>query len=113
MPGMRSEACNKNKDIMIVKKNVYDDGRLFLAVCDNDLIGKKFEDEKLQLDLTSSFFNGEEKNAEEIILLVKKSYMVNFVGKESVGFALKESLVEKDNILTIKDIPTAQMLVMI
>jgi len=39
--------------------------------------------------------------------------MVNFVGKESVGFALKESLVEKDNILTIKDIPTAQMLVMI
>jgi len=99
--------------MMIVKTNVYDDGRLFLAVCDSDLIGKKFENENLQLDLTSSFFKGEEKNAEEIILLVKKSYMVNFVGKESVELAIKEGIVDKDKIITIENIPTAQMLVLI
>jgi len=99
--------------MMIVKKNVYDDGRLFLAVCDDDLIGKKFEDEKLQLDLTSSFFKGGEKNADEIIALVKKSYMVNFVGEKSIKLALKEGFVEKDNVITINNIPTAQMLVMI
>jgi len=113
MPGLWGKARNKNKDMMIVKKNVYDDGRLFLAVCDDDLIGKKFEDEKLQLDLTSSFFKGEEKNAEEIILLVKKSYMVNFVGEKSVEMALTNGFVEKENIIKIKNIPTAQMLVMI
>jgi len=99
--------------MMIVKANVYDDGRLFLAVCDANLIGKKFDEGDLQIDLTSSFFKGEKKNVDEITALVKKSYMVNFVGEKSIKLALKEGFVEKDNVIIINNIPTAQMLVMI
>ena len=39
--------------------------------------------------------------------------MVNFVGEKSIKLALKEGFVEKDNVITINNIPTAQMLVMI
>lgn len=96
---------------MIVKKNVCNDGRLFLSVCDSDLLGKKFEEKEFQLDLSSPFFNGNEKDRDEIIALLKKAYMVNFVGEKSVELGLKEKLIEKENIMRIENIPTALMLV--
>lgn len=97
-------------NMMIVKPNIHEDGRLFLAICDKNILGKKFEENDLQIDLSSSFFKGEEKNEEEIIKLIKNACMVNFAGKESVELAIKEGLVDKDKIITIKNIPTAQML---
>ena len=33
--------------------------RNVIAVCDEDLLGKKFEDEKRQLDIKEGFFKGE------------------------------------------------------
>ena len=42
---------------MIVKVHRTPDGRRLIAVCDNNLLGKKFEENDLQLDLTSNFLN--------------------------------------------------------
>lgn len=44
---------------MIVKMHKTQDNRIVLAVCDNDLLDKKFEEGKMQLDLTSYFYKGE------------------------------------------------------
>ncbi len=40
---------------MIVNIHKTSDGRRIIAVCDSELIGKKFEEHNLQLDLTSNF----------------------------------------------------------
>ena len=93
---------------MIVKIHKTQDGRKVVAICDNDLIGKKFEEGKLQLDLNSSFYKGEEMSEERVIELVKGSCIINMVGEKSTGFALKLGVVSKKDIIKIKNIPHAQ-----
>lgn len=95
---------------MITKVHKTPDGRKIVAVCDNDLIGKKFEEKNLQLDLSSSFYNGEEKSEEEIIELIKGSYIVNIVGEKSINLAVKLGIVDKKNVIKIKKIPHAQVI---
>lgn len=93
---------------MIVKVHKNTEGQFLLAICDNNLIGKKFEEGNLQLDLSSDFYKGEEKSEEEIMSLIKGAYMLNVVGEESIEFALKNDLIEKEHIIKIKNIPHAE-----
>ena len=93
---------------MIVKKHIRD-GKLILVVCDSDLIGKKFEQENLQLDLTSDFYKGTQMPDDEIMNLVKRSYIVNITGEKSINF-FKKFLTE-ENIIKINNIPHAIILV--
>ena len=50
---------------MIVKIHKTRDRRKIIAVCDENLIGKRFEEREMQLDLSSDFYNGELMNEEE------------------------------------------------
>jgi hypothetical protein len=43
---------------MILKEHKSHDGKCVIALCDDDILGKKFEENGLQLDLTSSFYKG-------------------------------------------------------
>ena len=93
---------------MIVKAHKTDDGKLLLAVCDSDIIGKVFEEDKKQLDLNSDFYKGEEKTDMEIINLMRTAYIINIVGKNSVTLALNEDLISGKNVEEIAGIPYAQ-----
>ncbi len=91
-----------------VNAHKYTDGRLFLTVCDKDLVGKKFTQGDLQLDLTSAYYKGEEKTAEQTLSLMKKAYSISFVGKLSIELAEQNRFIEPQNILRINGVPTAQ-----
>ncbi len=77
-------------------------------MCDNELIGQRFEEKNLQLDLSSKFYNGEEKSEDELVKLVLGAYIANIVGEKSIAFALKLGIIEKNSIIRIKNIPHAQ-----
>ena len=83
--------------------------RLAVAVCDSDLIGKKFEEDKRQLDLSGKFFEGEEKTGQELKELLdfyrKEDACFNIVGQESCKIALDSNLVSEDKISKIQGIP--------
>ena len=96
---------------MIVKIHKTKDNRMMLAVCDSELIGKKIEDDKRQLDLTSEFYKGEEKTEQETSDLMRNSYILNIVGEKSINLALKEELISGDHVDNIKNIPYAQAVV--
>ena len=96
---------------MIVKIHKTDDGRLILAVCDSELIGKKFEEGNKQLDLDSDFYKGEEKTEKETADLMRNSYILNIVGEKSVGLAIKEGLANKETINRISQVPYAQIII--
>lgn len=96
---------------MIVKEHKTRDGRLMLAVCDSDLKRKRFSEGELQLDLSSGFYDGEERSEEFISELFKIAYVVNLVGKKAVGFGIKEGIIEKDHVMKIKGIPHAQCVI--
>jgi len=98
----------KQRYKMIVKEHIIANNRLMLAVCDKEIIGKKFETPDLKLDLSSDFYNGKEKTEKEIVKLFEQAYMINLVGQESVGLGLKSGIISKKDIIKIKDIPYVQ-----
>jgi len=42
-----------------------------ITICDSDLLGKKFLENKFQLDVKESFFKGEETTKEKTIEMIK------------------------------------------
>lgn len=93
---------------MIVKIHKGYDGKKVIAVCDSDLIGKKFEDGKLRLDLGCNFYKGEEKTEEDLEKELKMPCSVNIVGKKSMKFFVDRGLIDKKNAVRIKNVPHAQ-----
>jgi len=57
---------------MIIKIHKSPDGKKVVALCDSNLLGKVFEQDKVQLDLRSDFYKGEEKQEKEILQLLTK-----------------------------------------
>ncbi|MAG39349.1 hypothetical protein CMI41_00055 [Candidatus Pacearchaeota archaeon] len=80
---------------MLVK--IHKTYRWVVAVCDSNLIGKKFEEGNKQLDLTGDFFKGDEKESEEIKGILadcqREDATFFIVGKESVGLCQEMGLV--------------------
>ena len=96
---------------MIVKQHKTADGRVVLAVCDSELIGKKFVEGDLQLDLNSDFYKGEEMKEERILELFKVVSIINLVGEKSVKLGIKAGIVDKDRVIKIKAIPHAEAVI--
>ncbi len=88
--------------------------RLAVALCDSNLIGKKFEDEVRQLDLTGKFFEGEEKTREEVAELLKFFSMedacFNIIGEQSCSVAREVGLISDEGISKIAGIPFSLIL---
>jgi hypothetical protein len=93
---------------MIVNMHKNKDGKILVAVADNDLLGKRFEEGILQLDLTGDFYKGVEKSSEEIGDLMRNADLVNLVGEEAVKLGLIEEVIEEQAIRRVQGIPFAQ-----
>ena len=80
---------------MLIK--IHKSYRDVVAVCDNSLIGKKFEEGEFQLDVKESFFLGEnvqKEEAEELLKsLLAEDSTFNIVGEESVSTAKKAGII--------------------
>ena len=94
--------------------NIINSYRYIIAICDSDLLGKRFEEGNLQLDVKENFFKGEEKSAEEIINICKdmkkEDATFNIMGKESCDTAKKAGIIKEENIGEIGGIPYALIL---
>lgn len=97
---------------MLVK--IHKSYRDVVAVCDSDLLGKKFEEGIKVLEVRENFYNGEEKSAEELIALLKDMAMedatFNIAGPKSVQCALQAGIIAKEGIRQVQGIPFALML---
>ncbi len=83
-------------------------GREVIAVCDENILGKKFEDRDLFFDVSDDFYKGEKKTAEQIKDILIQADNINLIGKKIIAFALNIHIIENDNIIKIKGIPHAQ-----
>lgn len=88
--------------------------RDIVAICDSELIGKKFEEGKFQLDIKESFFKGEEFSEEKVIEIIKKMSIedatFDIVGEKSIKAALKSGIISKQGIKRIQGVPFALVL---
>lgn len=97
--------------------NVIGSYRDVVAICDKELLGKRFEEGEFQLDIKESFYKGEkghqvtEKKLIEIIAdLAKEDATFNIVGEKSIKAAIKTGLIAEEGIKTIQNIPFALVL---
>lgn len=100
------------KEILVKVHQAYKE---VVAVCDSDLLGKKFEEGKKQLEVNEAFFGGKELNEDKAVQLIKdklaEDACFNFVGKHAVDTGIKAGAVDKDCIMKVQGIPYAMALV--
>lgn len=89
--------------------------RTTVAICDEELLGKKFEEGIKQLDVRESYFKDQQMQKPELIKLIireaKEDATFNIVGKESLKAALKAGLIEKNSWKKVQGIPFVLVLV--
>ena len=94
--------------------NIIHSYRYVVAICDKELIGKKFETEKFQLDVKENFYKGKEMSKSEAMDIMKKMSLedatFNIVGEKSVKTAIEVGIINTNQVLKISGIPYAMSL---
>ncbi len=97
---------------MLVK--IHDSYRRVVAVCDSDLVGKKFEEGKMQLDVRENFYGGEEVDLDKVVEILQREVnnyaTFNIVGEEAVRCALECGIISEGNVGKVDGVPFALVL---
>ena len=80
----------------------------FVIVCDRELLGKKFKDGKLQIEVKESFYGGHEASVEKCIETLRNATIANLVGS-IVDCAVEAGIIDRCNVLKIKEVQHAQL----
>ncbi len=88
--------------------------REVVAVCDSDVLGKRFEEGKMQLEVNEHFYKGEEMPDMKVIELLKEKSQedacFNFVGKHSIELGIRAEIINKERVIEIQGVPHAMAL---
>jgi len=95
---------------MIYVKTHKTEEREVVAMCDEDVLGKTFEEGEVILEVSERFYKGKLVDDETAKDILKNGDILNLVGKKIVNLALKTGVVSKINIIKIKGIPHAQVI---
>ncbi|VVB79911.1 Uncharacterised protein [uncultured archaeon] len=84
--------------------------RTVVAIADSELIGKKFEEGRFQLDVKENFYKGEKEYSEEDALnlirdMKKEDATFNIVGEKAVNLAIKAGIIETESFGKIQGVP--------
>lgn len=85
------------------------EGKLLMAVCDKDILGKKFMEGKLVLWLDENFYKGEEACDDEVKKALNCATIANISGEMSIACAIACGCIDPDIVIYIEGIPHAQM----
>ncbi|MEW5896730.1 MAG: DUF424 family protein [Nanoarchaeota archaeon] len=96
-------------EFIVVQKN--SEHGMLLIVTDSSLIGKKFEEKNLQLDLTKPFYCGTKCSRSEVKRLMDQARHIHLTGKDAVELGVETGVVNRKKIITIKGVPHAEAIV--
>jgi hypothetical protein len=98
----------------MISIKLYQQGNdLLIGACDENLIGKKFEDGKFHLDVTKEFYDGQRVSKEALKKYLEEATIANLVGEQTVSCAVDIGIVDPACVIKIKGIPHAQMVRML
>ena len=94
----------------MISIKIYKQGNdLLIGACDENLIGKKFEDGNFQIKVTKEFYGGKRINTDILKKYLEEATIANLVGKETVKCAIELGIIDPDCIIKIRGVPHAQM----
>ncbi len=79
--------------------------KTMLNICDADLLGKNIVQDELNMNISKSYYGEKLIEKEEASTLLKKSAIINMVGKETVSLSIKLGIGSETGIKTISNIP--------
>ena len=88
-------------------KTYVTNGSVVLACCDKDILGKNLVEGSYDVTIDESFYRGEETTEEQLAGLLQEADSINLFGKKTVGVALKQGFLTKNNIITIAGVEHA------
>jgi hypothetical protein len=94
----------------MVSEKIGPHGRI-LIITDFDIIGKKFEQNNTQLDLTQKFYQGTQKTEDDVKKIIKNYQHLHLTGKAAVALGISLGLIEHTKILYVNKVPHAEMVV--
>jgi len=86
---------------------------VLIGACDENLIGKTFEEGKYQIEVRKDFYDGERVTPEILKEFLENATIANLVGDETIACAIEMGLIDPDCVIKIKGIPHAQMVKML
>lgn len=79
--------------------------REVVAICDDELLGKEFSANGLNLKVSRDFYCGDKENEEFIKKILLKADNISLVGEKCIKLAVELNVVDKKNIIKIQGVP--------
>ena len=76
-----------------------------LNICDIDLLGKNIVQDKLNMDISKSYYGEKVIEHEEAKNLLKRSSIINMVGKNTVSLSIKLGVGSENGVKIIGGVP--------
>jgi len=87
-------------------------GEVLVAVCDEDIVGKKFKEGDLKIEIREEFYGKESYDEEDVKRALKQATIANISGEKAVKLAIELGIVDESRVLKIGECWHAQMVVM-
>lgn len=85
------------------------EGQVMVAICDKNIIGKRFKEGELVLKLDNGFYKGSEASEREVKEALSSATIANISGERAVACAVDCGCIDSDAVIFIEGIPHAQM----
>lgn len=81
--------------------------KVVVGICDSELVGRKFSENGMALNVSEYFFKGELADEGKIAEIVKNAGSLNLIGKKIIEICIDLGVVERENVQEISSIPYA------
>lgn len=81
---------------------------VLVAACDSELLGKKFSEGELCLEV-SSFYDGKKVSKKLFLRFMADATSANLIGEKTVDVAVNAGFIDKESIIRFQGVPHALM----
>lgn len=78
-----------------------------IAACDENILGRSFNNKNIKIDINTKFYGGELISINEGIDILEKSNNFNIAGVYLINAAIKRGIITENAVLKIEEIPIA------
>lgn len=93
---------------VILKKHSSPEGQ-FVSLCDKDILGKRFEEKGIVLDINKDFYGGDETAKNDVCKALSECESAIITGNESVALAIECGAVKARGAKEVEGIKCAMM----
>ncbi len=93
---------------VLLKIHSFPEGNV-VALCDKDILGKRFEEKELVLDIDKDFYEGEKASKEDVFKALGECVSATIAGNEAVALALECGVLTEAGVKDVLDIKHAMM----